>query len=181
MASTYLSVSGFTFLDNLHFAVMQEILPNGDLPFDIHQWAARSRPGARTKLLAVILAAGLVSPFHISSYSTLVRVLAQACIGPATCACTATLSPLTLTALATYVSRIRFACSVPMKWIVRQTSGIQGTYMPIRMYASFLVHMRDIGFLAPVILMDSPYVCQCVGQTVTSGQWVEIFCHALPY
>jgi len=50
-----------------------------------------------------------------------------------------------------------------MKWIVRQTSGIQGTYMPIRMYAFFRFNNHECGtlyFFAPVILMDSPYICR---------------------
>jgi hypothetical protein len=77
-----------------------------------------------------------------------------------------------LTASAICVLRIRFACSVPMKWIVRQTSGIQA-YMPIRIYAFFSVQqsrVRDVGFLCA----SDPL---CVGQT--SGQWVVAkFCHA---
>jgi hypothetical protein len=63
--------------------------------------SGHGHPEARTKLLVVVLAAGLASPFHISyvQQSTLVLVLAQACIGAATCACTATSLPLTALAI----------------------------------------------------------------------------------
>lgn len=86
---------GFTFLDHLQscrkFPQRMTYL----------QTSASGHPEARTKLLVVVLAAGLASSFHISyvQQSTLVLVLTQACIGAATCACTATLLPLTASAI----------------------------------------------------------------------------------
>lgn len=74
------------------------------------------------------------------------------------------------------VSRIRFTdtasrCSVPVKWIARQTSGIQGTYMPIRVYALILVQKpqaRNVRFLCASVFLWTARICV----TQTSGQWV---------
>jgi hypothetical protein len=58
-----------------------------------------------------------------------------------------------------------------VKWIARQTSGIQGTYMPIRVYALILVQKpraRDVRFLCVSVFLWTARIC--VDQT--SGQWV---------
>jgi hypothetical protein len=60
------------------FVVMQE------LPGNFTKSPASGQPRARTRFLAVVLAAGLVSLYLHISYSTLALVLAY--IGAATCA-----------------------------------------------------------------------------------------------